>query len=353
MEPRIGQSLIEGFRAASRSWAAIGVLIGCWIVVFLIAVICIVLTNPPAELFQERTPAVAIPAAPAGEPPQAREAPEAETDLFAQLAQAPMEPASASPDAAVPAAAAASEPGPAAPEPAEGQARRVVTQWFGRAWPMLLICFLLVMAANLWLTGAQIGYLAKRVSGGPAPLSEFWRSGTRAFGALLGATLVFGLVMVVLALVLGLISWLFALLGTVAPKALVGVLSVIVGLGMAVGFVWLLVRAVSFWFIAVVVDQVGPVAGLKAGLRVTRRRFWRVLGLGLLVLLISYGVWLPFVVLEWLSTSLGGGLGEVGRLLSNLLGGLASVFVGFAVSAAFIRFYQEARAGSPAAGSSG
>lgn len=349
MEPRIGQSIIEGFRAASRSWAAIGVLIGCWIAVFLIAVICIVLTNPPAELFQERAPAVAIPAAPAGEPPQVGEAPEAGTDLFTQLEQPPMEPAAASPDVAAPASP---EPEPAAPEPAEGQARRVVTQWFGRAWPMLLVCFLLVMAANLWLTGAQIGYLAKRVSGGPVPLSAFWRSGTRAFGALLGATLIFGLGVVVLALALGLISWLFALLGTVAPKALVGVLSVLVGLGMAAGFVWLLVRAVSFWFIAVVVDQLGPVAGLKAGLRVTRHRFWRVLGLGLLVLLISYGVWLPFGVLEWASRSLGGGFGAVGGLLSNLLGALASVFVGFAVSAAFIRFYQDARGAQAASGPS-
>ena len=351
MEPRIGQSLIEGFRAASRSWAAIGVLIGCWIAVFLIAVICLVLTNPPAELFQERPPTAAISAAPAGGSPQVREAPKAGTDLFTQLAQTPTEPVS--PDAAAPAAAAAPQPeGPAA-DPAAAQARRVVTQWFRRAWPMLLVCFLLVMAANLWLTGAQIGYLAKRMSGGPAPLSEFWRSGTRAFGALLGATLIFGLVLVVLALALGLISWLFALLGPVAPKALVGVLSVIVGLGMLMGFVWVLVRAVSFWFIAVVVDQLDPMAGLKAGLRVTRRRFWRVLGLGLLVLLISYGVWLPFGVLEWISTQFGGGLGEAGRLLSNLLGGLASVFVGFAVSAAFIRFYQGARAGSPATGSSG
>ena len=122
------------------------------------------------------------------------------------------------------------------------------------------------------------------------------------------------------------------------------------GAALFVGMVWLLIRVTAFWFIAVVADRLGPIVGLKAGFRETRKRFWRLLGLGLLVLLISLGATLPFALLEWVGTALGGGAGGALGLLGNLLGGLISLIVGVAVSAAFIRFYLDARGTSAVAG---
>lgn len=341
MEPRVGRSIAQGFRVASRSWAGMGFFIGCWIGVLVIAVLCFLVTRPPAELFEERPaltgPAAAptVPAQPSGEVGQAPAAvankPDAAPDLFKQLEA---EPAAPTPGASAPA--------PVVADDSRERARRVVLQWFGHAWPIVLLCILLVVAANLWLTGGQIGYLAGQLSG-RGPLSEFWAAGNRAFLPVLGAMALSGAALGVLALVVALLSWVFSLLANAAPRAVVNIVGGLAGLALLGGFVWLVVRAATFWLIAVVVERTGPVAGMKVGWRATRGRFWRILGLAVLVLLLSYGVWLPFRLVEWAGGGVGGGAGAAVALTSNLLGALASIFVGFAVTAALIRFYQDAR----------
>lgn len=318
MAPGIGRSVGEGFRAALRSWPAIGLLIGGWLAVFLVAVLCFGVTNPPPELFEE-APAADVGGGSPG------------------IGALPSEPAVVKPDAAV------EEPALPLDDAGERQ-NRIVGQWLGRAWPMVLLCALLMLAANLWLSGGQIGYLVKQLQDGKSPLAEFWQAATHAFVPLLGATGLLAAASVALAVSVALLGMVSALLGGVLPALMVNLLGLLIGVALFVALVWLLVRAAAFWFIAVVADRLGPVAGLKAGFRTTRGRFWRILLLGVVVLLISWGCWLPFVLLEWAGTAMGGGAGGVLRLLSNLLGGLVSAFVGFAVSAAFIRFYLDARA---------
>ena len=340
MKPEIGRSIKQGFVAANRSWAAIGLFIGSWVLVIIVALVGVALTKPPAALFQE--PATTSKAeAPAVRPasPQPASTPATQkTDLFNQLATT---------DAATPSAPNAPSPAPdaAAVRREEiAQRDRLAGEWFGRAWPVLFLVFLVVMAANLWLTGGQIGYLAKRVTAGQAKLSEFWASGTRAFGALVGGSLLSMAGLAGLALVGVLITVAFSVLANIAPnwgKIVLRLVGLILGLAILVGLIWLLVR-LSFWFIAIVADRLGPIAGLRRSFRATRGQWWKIAGLGLLMSLISYGVWLPFGLLDWVSRQIGGA-GEVGiGILSNLLGVIASLYVGFAMLAAYIRFYEDA-----------
>jgi hypothetical protein len=272
------------------------------------------------------------------------------TDLFGQL--------ELTQEAAVP----AQQPAPqATPTPetqdaarqgqeAEEQAR-LLGQWLGRAWPLLLICLLVAIMANTWLSGGQIGYLAKRVTTQQANIAEFWIAGTRAFGALLGAWFISVLALGALALAFVLIIWLFSALANAVPDVVLVILGLLLGLAALIGLIWLGVRLV-FWYIAIVVEKLGPIAGLKAGFRATRGRWWRVAGLGLLMVLISFGVSVPFGLLEWLGNTAGGTTALVMGILSNVLGTVASLFVGFVMLAAYIRFYEDVKSASVSASAS-
>ncbi|MBI4342248.1 MAG: hypothetical protein HY599_02650 [Candidatus Omnitrophica bacterium] len=330
MGPSIGRSLQEGFRAANRSWPGIAFLAGSWVLVALVVVLAILATRPPAEIFQadrgepSQAPAT-VPAAPPQPAPLDTPPDEAE-DVFNQLESA--------------------EPIPGAPAP-DGAAERsrIIEAWFGGAWPLLLIALLLFIAANVWLNGGQIAYLAKRITTQSARLAEFWATGTKVFGSLFGAwcLAVFGIG--ALALIVSLLGFLLSLLSQAAPQWVSTALGALVGLGLFIGMVWIAVRLL-FWFIAVVMDQAGPVAGLKASLRATQGRWWRVAGLGLVVMALSFGVSAVFGVVEWLGRSLGGGGGAALVLLSNLAGIVANLYLGFAVTGTFVRYYADTK--SPA-----
>ncbi|MBI3331105.1 MAG: hypothetical protein HYZ96_03225, partial [Candidatus Omnitrophica bacterium] len=218
MGPGIKRSIVEGFRAANRSWLGIGFFAAGLAAVTVLAIGLILATSPPPELFEPTEPAAALPAIELMESAFAQEeSPASPEEPAAQPEEPPAatEPAPATEPAAQPAETpAATEPAPvdegeadlfdeledaeeaapllpeaAAPAvPADDEARaRVVGQWFGRAWPLLLIALLLAAAGNVWLNGGQIGYLAKQVSGQRAPVSEFWVVGSRAFFPLCGA----------------------------------------------------------------------------------------------------------------------------------------------------------------------
>jgi hypothetical protein len=348
MEPSIGRALSDGFRAANRSWAGIGFFLGTLLLMTVISLVAIASTNPPAPPVPgAESPAAPVPVAPtppAVEPPASTSAADSappaasgEVNLFNQLetAQPPVAPA------AVPQLA-ASDPVSASAAPAAvaqtDEQTRAFREWFGRAWPLALFILLLMLVMNVWLSGGQIGYLAAQVSHQPAKLSALWQEGTRAFGRLLGAWALLMGAGAALLLVLALLASLLSPL----PQGVRGVLGVVVLLAALAAGAWLVVR-LAFWFIAVVVDRVGPMAGLKASWRMTQGRWLKTAGLGLLVGLISIGVSLIFGLVEGLGRLIGGwaavGLGLVG----NLAGIVASLYIGFAALAAFIRFYQDVK----------
>ena len=316
MGPAIGRSLKQGLATASRSWAGIGLFAGIWLIVAVIAVGSIAATSPPATLFEAPLPAA---------PPAA----------------APPAPTSPAPDATV-APPTVSPATPAAPTVSaaqrEAERTRQIDAWFGRAWPLLLVCVLLFLAVNVWLNAGQIGYLAQRVATGQAAVSEFVAAGSRAFGALLAASLLM-------------------MLGVGVPLALFGILSValppggrvimlLLGLIAVVALVWAGVRLL-FFAIAIVVDRMGPMAGFKTSFRITRGYWWKIFGLALLLGLLSYLVLLPFAFLEWLGGVLGGMAALILGFFGNLGTLIASLFMGFASLAALIHFYRELRSSPP------
>ncbi len=358
MEPSIGRSIGEGFRAANKSWPGIGLMAGSWVLVGLFVVLAVALTRVPEELFRQtaeaptEVPPAATPSSPLPPtpiPPEATAptktpstspAPEAgQADLFKEMAKTG--------EAARPveeAAAAALKVTPKKDTAREEQARqeRIMDEWFQRAWPMLLFCALLMIAANLWISGGQLGYLAKRITAQQSSVSDFLRAGARSFGKLLGASLISLAVVGAIALVIGLFAVAGGALARVAPTWLLGILAALLILALMVTVVWLAVR-LSFWFIAIVADGVGPIAGLKISLRTTRGRWWKLAGLGLVMALISYGIWLPFGLLDWASGFIGGATAMILGILSNLCAVLASLFIGFVTLAAYIRFYEDTK----------
>ncbi|MBI2496287.1 MAG: hypothetical protein HYW10_07015 [Candidatus Omnitrophica bacterium] len=347
MAPGIGRSIREGFRVANRSWIGMGFVAACGIVIGLIALGVVLLMKPPAELFQPApTPAEEVTAPTATPTAQAAPADAQGVDVFAQLGTA---------ETAAPSAQeqeAASPPRTDAATSAREQAeqhRRVIGEWFGRSWPVLVLCALFLIAASIWLYGGQIGYLAKRVTSQHASVSEFWVEGTRAFWALLGASLLGVLLFGGGVLGIVLIAAVGSAMSSATPQWLLVLLGVVFYAAAFGGWIWLGVRLV-FWFVAIVGDRVGPLAGFQASFRATRGRWWRAFGLVVLFVLIALGCWLPFGLLEAIGNLAGGQAALVAGLVSQVGSSVANLYVGFVSLAGFIRFYEDTKAPQTSAG---
>jgi len=218
-------------------------------------------------------------------------------------------------------------------------------EWLARAWPVVLLCLLIALTTGLWLQGGRIGYLATVVGSGRASVSAFWTTGLRSFGALLGGWFLSITAFAGIVTALALPAAVFSALFSAAPAGVRALVGLVVSAGFLIGLAWLAVRLV-FWFIAIVVDRVGPVAGLTASLRATRGRWGMVFGLGALLGLIALGV---EIVLRGLA--LLGGPTLVTVILVGVPGAIARLYVGFAAQAAFIHYYAETKSGGPVAGS--
>ena len=310
MGPAIGRSIGQGFRVANRSWAGMACYAGCWVGVFMLAFLAMALSGVPQELFQ----------APAESPP-----PPAQT--------APQ-------DAVAPADSTALTPTPAAGGTTAEFQDPVVREWLGRAWPILVCVILLVLAAGAWLYGGQIGYLTARLRGQPATVATFFSSGKTAFWPVLGSSLLSLAITAGVVLVIALVAWLLSALPTTAA-GIVGVVLVAAGV---VALVWVLVR-MMFWFIAVVADRRGPLAGLRASIEVTRGKWWKTFGLLALLMVIGMGAAVTFNLLAGLGTVLGGPVGTVLQVVVTILQLLiVNLYLGFASTAALICFYEDAKA---------
>ena len=341
MGPSIGRSIGQGFQAANRSWAGLAFVAGCWIVVVIFIVLIGALSRIPAELLRERaapapTPAVApsTATAPSATPDAPSSASQPSTDLFSDMATTT--------DEAPAAQDVQAEDAQAREREDAAERERLGAEWLRRAWPLLVLVVLVIIAGSTWLYGGEIGYLTKQVTAGRAGVSEFWLAGPRVFLALLGSSAISLSAVGAALAVMALIGWAFSRLSTTVPAWLPRILGLILGVAVGIGFLWLVVRLV-FWGIAIVADRLGPIAGLKASLRAARGRWWRISGLLALLIVIAYGVSIIFALLEGLGSLIGGAGGAVVGILSSLLSAVASLYVGFAMTAALIRFYEDAK----------
>ncbi len=367
MAAQIGRSIGGGFRTANRSWAGIGLFAGGVLLAFLVLAGGVSLTKPPAGLFQP-APSASLEGETdwsdwdaqdmglEGDDASLETPP---TDLFDQLDD--LEPAQGAAGAAgtVPAESAPEAPAPqgereggvaedagtpvssAQPASQVQALDRLTQEWFGRAWPMLLLIVLVAVAVSAWLGSAQIGYLAHLITTGQSRVGEFVRSGNRAFLSMLGAVALVWLVG-------GIGFLLLALGGFIASNGMAAAVTMgVLGALLAVPVVWLVVRCL-FWFVAIAGDRLGPLAGLRASFKATRGRWWRVVGLGLLLGLISFGVSLIVAGITQLSLLPGGTLAVVLGIVTQVVGFVVNLYIGFATLAAVIQFYQDTKS-SPVA----
>lgn len=350
MGPSIGRSLKEGFLAANRSWVGMGLLLAGWALALVCALLIIFTTSPPKELAETEPTAAPLSgkAGPPAAPPAApAAAPTVEgTDLFRQMASPPGQAGTTGQATQTAPAVAAKPSADDAARAAAARRDRIVGAWFRHAWPALLIGAVLLFLANVWMSGAQIGYVAKQVRVRAATTADFFRSGAQAFGAILGASLLTLLLLGVVALALVLVAGLFTQLSHVLPEwvlILIGVLLCVVAL---IGVVWLSIR-LACWFVAIAADHHGPMAGLRVAFRASRGRWWRLAGLAGLLLAISYGILLILGVVGGLAGLLGGPVGLVLSVISRLAEVLVNIYLGFVGLGAFVRFYEDTKPPAP------
>jgi hypothetical protein len=144
------------------------------------------------------------------------------------------------------------------------------------------ISILAALFITPYLTGVACRIAGEAYEGGAPEPGDVLRSTLSRYGALLGATVLLGLVgITVLAVPLALI------IGGIASDA--GQFIAIGGFLMVVAvplMIWLLVR-LSLAYPAIVMERVGPVAALKRSWELVGGRWWRVFGTVLLAQIIT------------------------------------------------------------------
>ena len=344
MEPRIRRSMTQGFRTAARGWMGIVVVFFSWIIVMFIVTGLIALTHPPERALQRsRTetqpppPATTTPGQSASE----SSSPPTNVDLFGQMTT---EQTSArtktAPNVQMQSAG-----------PSRAERQRMMNQWIRKAWPVILICVVSLSIFSLWMTGGQIGYLGQGIKTGRLSLLELWTYGIRSLGRLFIVSAISLGAMLVLLLIGSLVSWLFSRVAGALPSWLSGVLGLLVLCVVLAALVWLAIR-LAFWFIAVVLDGAGPIDGVTVSFRISRGFWWRICGLLLVLMAISFGVLLIVRLFEMLAQTIGGVGGMVLGFLAGLLNSAVNLYLTFAMTAALIQFYVDAQSSLGVSGES-
>jgi len=380
MEPMIKRSVREGFQAANRSVSGMAFLAGGWLLLFAVFLLsaagmglsqAFTAAEPTRRALALPAPASALnekalapvsepkPSSPADASAPATDAPQPSAP--AADSQAPDVPApAATTDASAPAPTAtpgASAPAPTAPAadvpadaalspdvdvtepPAEPDQNEALNDALRRSWFGLVLLSIVVVVGMMWLEGGRTGYMAKQIRRVPVGISEFWVAGTRSLGRLLGSWLLsmagVGIGLLVIILV--------AMLGAVAGPGVSIALGVVLLIAALPALVWLMVR-LGFWWIAIVVDGLGPIQAIKASFRATKGRWWKTAGLWGLLALIAIGVSLPFSLIEGIGRAVGGGVGMF-LTIASALGSfaLANVYWMFLTTGSLIRFYEDTK----------
>lgn len=305
--PSVTGAIRDGFKAANKSWAGMGVYAAAWAVLIAVSAGGLMLTNPPQEIFE-------------GE-------------------EAGMLDVATSDEAVADVGEAGDAAGPVGDD--EGLRDQQIIDWLARAWPVALLCALALLLGSAWAQGGQLGYVAGALNGQPR-VADFWAAGKTAFRAVLAAMALMLAADAALRIVNGMLDALFDAMATSAPQALLAVLALVLTIATLVPLIWLTIR-VSFWFPAIVVGRLGPIAALKSSFQATRGRWWRVAGLRGLMLAIAFGAVLAYMALVALGTLLGEAIGGIVLVLGTIGLLVILLYGSFAFAAADIRYYEQAR----------
>jgi hypothetical protein len=180
--------------------------------------------------------------------------------------------------------------------------------------PGTIVTFL----AGLVLTGVLVAVVGKAVLGQPAALGEIWQSVKGRLWALLGLSLLTGLI---LSLPIGVGIAIGLLTGSVG-------LTVLLGLIGGVGSVYLYVR-LSLAAPTLVLEKAGVTTALRRSGVLVKGAWWRTLGILLLssiiVGFVTAIVTVPVAVIALVAS--GGDSGNGLQILTHVLTGLLSVFI--------------------------
>ncbi len=177
--------------------------------------------------------------------------------------------------------------------------RQFLSVMLGTVLPALAITVVLTFVVQLVLTGLLTAVIGRSVLGHRVTAGEAWQIAGPRLPALLGATLLTGLIILgpfvavfVLVLVLALAS---APAGAIAAVAVLGVIAAVIVA------IWFSVR-LSMAVPAVVLERQGPGQALGRSWRLVRNSSWRVLGILILTAII---VWVAAAILQLPFTILG------------------------------------------------
>ena len=294
MEPRIGRSISQGFWAAGRSVRAMFLIFGVWAALLVLWLLAVRWTQAPAAL-TDRMIRRYVMASPVTWRPSADEA----------------------------------------SQPLSAEQQIAVRRWLAASWPVLVPLVLCSLLLGLVLYGGQMGFLAQLFRTQRASVGDFWSTGWRSVPPLIGSFLLLGIA--------GLITMLAFILppnlARVLPASPIIPLIVFVGaIAFSLFCMWWMVRA-AWWAVAIVAEQLGPIAGFTRAFASTRTRWWRVLGLLLCLALIAFGVALVVGSVAWAGLRAGGFLGDLLGAISTGLKIICDLYFGFVFTGACVRFY--------------
>jgi hypothetical protein len=192
-----------------------------------------------------------------------------------------------------------------------------------------LLSVVLGLAVDIILTGMLTAVIGHGILGRAVSIGEAWRVTAPRLPAVLGTTLLGGLIIAALWIPYIVVIVLLALAHAPVLAAILGVLGFLAMLCVtfAAGVMFSLAPA------AVVLERQGPVQGLRRSWQLVRSSFWRVLGILLLTLIIvfiaSFILNIPFLIIEGISG--GGGFGTAaltGSVVSIIFAAIGGIVVG-------------------------
>jgi hypothetical protein len=194
---------------------------------------------------------------------------------------------------------------------------------------ILIITLALLTIVLLPVALAAIIILTNKVKNGePVEIGSIIKHAFSRFGALLGGSIVYFLILFGLILVPSLGFPFLFLAGNLDVGPLLIIISVVAGLAYLFGVVYLLTRW-SFYFTAIVFEKVSP--GIGKSWRLTKGQFWRLVGLyivlNIIVSMITFA--LQFVSTIFLSGSI------LGYLFDTLFTALSYVIINVAYTVVY------------------
>jgi hypothetical protein len=184
------------------------------------------------------------------------------------------------------------------------------------------------IAASIFMQSGSLGYVHEVLKSGQSSLTQFKAAGQKYYLRILGVSVIVGLFIVILSV----LAALAVLVGGENPNAISIVLALIIGLFGAYGV--LLVFLAPY----IVVDEDAKVMdSIKASIAVVKANFLKVLGIGVLLLLVGFGMG---ILLGAVVTLLGNLFqGFVGQIISGFFASAVNAFLGVVVTAAFMAYY--------------